>query len=175
MIPLPKARVLKLTDPTSKSAITHFVELPIVIGLHTEKVYCYVAPRLAYPLILGLPWLGKHDVRPDVRGRSVIFRPETYPRECLPTRKPYSVFSNRTPKPARERTINGISCATVGIGEFCELIQEESTECLLFIPGDHREDSEDAQPHALGCVSARLAAVNPADYDQFMKQNITTD
>ena len=173
--PLPKARALELADPSSKSTITHFAEIPLVIGLHTEKVYCYVVPKLVYPLILGLPWLSKHDIRPNTRGRCVTFHPSSCPKECLPMREPCSVFSNKTVKPAKAVDIDGISCSTVGIGEFCELIQEDGAEAIAFLPTNHHETSEDTEPHALGLSSARLAAANPADYDKFMNADNSTD
>lgn len=71
--------------------------------------------------------------------------------------------------------INGIECCTVGIGEFCDLIQEKGAETLLFLPVNHQEDSEDNEPHSLECSSARIAVINPADYDKFMNQDHTTD
>ena len=171
---LPKPKALELAVESSKSAITHIATFPIVIGMHTEQVTCYVAPKLSYPIILGISWMTRHNVRPDWRTRSVVFSPEVCGAECLPCREPCTVFSQRTPVP-KEVFIDGVSCKTVGLTEFCELIQETESEAVVFLPKDTREECEDQEPHSLNCSSLRSAAINPADFDKFMKGKDKSD
>ena len=171
---LPTAKALELAVESSKSYITHVATIPIVIGMHTEQITCYVAPRLSYPLILGIPWMTRHDIRPDLRTRSVTFSPEVCGPKCLPCREHNIVYSQKSPV-SKEVVINGISCQTVGITEFCDIIQEGDGEAIVFMPTGTNEDCEDQEPHCLNCSSASAAAINPVDYERFMKGKAPTD
>jgi hypothetical protein len=48
--------------PISSGDITEYVHIDCTIGDHHEKLVAYVASIGHYPLILGIPWLKKHDV-----------------------------------------------------------------------------------------------------------------
>jgi hypothetical protein len=46
----------------SSSDITEYIHIDCTIGNHHEKLIPYVASIGHYPLILGIPWLKKHDM-----------------------------------------------------------------------------------------------------------------
>jgi hypothetical protein len=48
--------------PISSSDITEYIHIDCTIGNHHEKLVAYVASISYYPLVLGIPWLKKHDV-----------------------------------------------------------------------------------------------------------------
>lgn len=56
---LPRPRALEIADGR-KGFLAHFVELDLTVDDHKELLTCYMAPKLNYPLILGLPWLSRH-------------------------------------------------------------------------------------------------------------------
>ena len=42
--------------------ITHVAETTMVLGNHVEKLFLYITGLNQYPIILGLPWLRRHEV-----------------------------------------------------------------------------------------------------------------
>ena len=41
--------------------VTSFTRLPLSIHRHTENLFAHVLPSCKYDLVLGLPWLEKHN------------------------------------------------------------------------------------------------------------------
>ena len=55
-------RPLRLADGKVGAEITHMARVNIDIDGRQEIIWGYVMPRLAYPIILGKPWMEKTDV-----------------------------------------------------------------------------------------------------------------
>jgi hypothetical protein len=58
----PKTIAVIDRQPISSSNITEYIHIDCTIGDHHEKRIAYVASIGHYTLILGIPWLKKHDV-----------------------------------------------------------------------------------------------------------------
>lgn len=147
-------------------------ELELVIDRHYEKIHCYVVRRLNYPLILGIPWMKKHNIKPDFRDRSILFSPDSCGPRCLPCRLPCLVYGSQPKRVTHSAIIDGISISTVSIGEFCDdLAEDGASEAFVFWPKEQdKPESEDEEPHALNC-----SALNPEDFDKFMNRKSDTD
>jgi hypothetical protein len=50
-------------QPISSGDIMEYVHINCTISDHYEQLIAYVASIGHYPLILGIPWLKKHDVK----------------------------------------------------------------------------------------------------------------
>jgi hypothetical protein len=48
--------------PISSGNIMEYVKIQYIIGDHYESLTAYLTSLGHYPLILGIPWLKKHDV-----------------------------------------------------------------------------------------------------------------
>jgi hypothetical protein len=61
---LKTAKTIEVNDgrPISSGDITKYIHIDCTIGNHHEKLTAYVASIGHYPLVLGIPWLKKHDV-----------------------------------------------------------------------------------------------------------------
>ena len=147
-------------------------KLELVIDRHYEKIHCYVVRRLNYPLILGIPWMKKHNIKPDFRDRSILFSPDSCGPQCLPCRLPCLVYGSQPKRVVHSAIIDGISISTVSIGEFCDdLVEDGASEAFVFWPkGQGKPESEDEGPHALNC-----SALNPEDFREFMNKKSDTD
>ena len=175
LLELDEPRKLTYAHQGKSSYLTHFVEVDFRLGQHHEKLRCYVASSLAYPVILGTPWLKKHHVLPDVLSGSVSFNPG-HCGSCLPTRSPCTVYSCAGayhPKPVE---VEGHLCSVASLSELCDDIMEDGTECYVLWPkGAPDGPDEDLEPHALGVSSLSCSAVNPEDLDKFLKGKPVTD
>jgi hypothetical protein len=80
--------------PISSGDITEHVHIECTIGDHHETLVAYMASLGRFPLLLGIPWLKKHDVSVNFAKMDIQF---TSPN-CLPHR------TTITP-----RTIKGIT------------------------------------------------------------------
>ncbi|KAL2444003.1 Transposon Tf2-6 polyprotein [Exophiala dermatitidis] len=69
--------------------------------------------------------------------------------------------------------IDGISIETLTLPDFCQLIQQDVESATVFWPADTAANCEDMIPHALHSLTC--CAVNPSDFEKFMKGKTTTN
>jgi hypothetical protein len=86
----------------------------MVIGKHYKRICCYVAPKLNYPIILGIPWMKRHHVKPDFCDYSVTFTPDICAL-CLPCKIPCTVLGTQPKRATHSTIVDGISISTVFI------------------------------------------------------------
>ncbi|KAI1004432.1 hypothetical protein K3495_g3779 [Podosphaera aphanis] len=85
LTPLPKPRNVIFADGITKQPVTHYFVAPLHIGYHTELSFFYVtklSPET--PLILGLPWLQKHNPRVNWEKMAMQFNSKYCKSHCLP-------------------------------------------------------------------------------------------
>jgi predicted aspartyl protease len=59
-----RPRTMTGYDNTTESVVDEVAAIRIDIDGHVEEVaYFYIVPKLAYDMILGLPWIKRNDVR----------------------------------------------------------------------------------------------------------------
>jgi hypothetical protein len=99
--------------PISSADITTYVYLDCTISDHHEKLITYVVSIGHYPLILGIPWLKKHDISINFPKMDIQF---PLPN-CL------AHWSKITPTPIKEITIpqNNKIC-TISTTSFCQIV-----------------------------------------------------
>src|SRR5690606_42118318 len=70
---LKKNRVIEVIDgrPIESGTITHLARMTMEINGHLEEVPMFVTQLGHYPVVLGLPWLRRHDVSISVAGNSL--------------------------------------------------------------------------------------------------------
>jgi len=76
---------LRLADGVPSSFVTHYFVSRMTIGYHTELTLFYItnlSPRT--PIILGLPWLRKHNPVLDFLNLRVVFNSPHCSHYCLP-------------------------------------------------------------------------------------------
>jgi predicted aspartyl protease len=75
MYSLKVPRALSVIDgrEISSGDITHLVKLPMKIGKHREEISAFVTSLGQYPLVLGIPWLQKHNVKINFKENELIF------------------------------------------------------------------------------------------------------
>jgi hypothetical protein len=64
LLQLRNPRRLEMVDELQSAAgrITHLVRLPIDIQGHREELSCLMTQPSQHPIVLGIPWLQRHDV-----------------------------------------------------------------------------------------------------------------
>lgn len=71
-----------------EETITSEIEVPLLIDQHLETVTCQVMKLSGYTIILGKPWLGRHDPSIKWSKNVVSFTSPFCQANCLPTRPP---------------------------------------------------------------------------------------
>ena len=94
--PLPKPRTLRSYDGKI-STTTHLVKIKMSLanGAHQEDIPMFVTSGLHYDVILGMPWLKKHQPKIEWDSESVTFNSETCQNHCLKSNNgfPITIFS----------------------------------------------------------------------------------
>ena len=82
---------LRLADGLPSGFITHYFTAIMTIGHHTEPMLFYVTKLSpSTPVILGMPWLKKHNPRPDFPALGLKFDSHYCAYNCLPWHIPDS-------------------------------------------------------------------------------------
>ncbi len=107
---LPKPRLVLLAYGKAASKITDYFVTKIAVGNHTETCVFFVTTLTAdNPIILGLPWLQRHNPTIDWRSMSITFQSPYCLRHCCtapctattvpcPTREPHDVIIPGEPR-----------------------------------------------------------------------------
>lgn len=103
MIRLYRPVKLRLADNKRVPNITHKVEITFSLGTHLTTVFAFVTDLGKYNIILGMPWLEKHDPLPSYKHRYLHFNSDHCTTHCIPNHRPTTVYSNQTPKEGRRR------------------------------------------------------------------------
>ena len=75
----------------SSRAITHTVQIFFILGAHTEVLQLFVTTLGQYPVVLGLPWLQKHDPRICFKHNTVTFDSEHCSEHCINTHQAMTI------------------------------------------------------------------------------------
>src|ERR1700712_3710412 len=85
MIKAKKPREIYLADGESSAMgpVTHMTKVPMDVSSHRELATCQVANLQNHEVILGMPWLRKHNPTIDWNYKKVTFNSERYTTWCL--------------------------------------------------------------------------------------------
>jgi len=128
LLPLEKPRRLEVIDGrlVSSGKITHYVKTLLKINDHLEEALLFVTKLGHYPIVLGIPWLCRHDVHIRFPNNTVTFNSPFCISTCNSGRKPVSIqgldfIPERSHPPPQEISL-------LGALAFLELQQEENLE-----------------------------------------------
>jgi hypothetical protein len=94
--------------PISSGDITEYVEVQCMIGDHHETLTTYLTSLGHYPLVLGIPWLKRHDVTINFAKNDIQF---SSPR-CLPHHAMVTPIPIKGLTPEQRNKICAISATT---------------------------------------------------------------
>jgi hypothetical protein len=88
---LKNPKTVKVIDgwPISLGDITEYVKIQYTIGDHHETLTTYLTSLGHYPLILGIPWLKKHNITINFTKNNIQF--------CLPSCLPHHTIVTPIP------------------------------------------------------------------------------
>jgi predicted aspartyl protease len=83
---LSQPRSLEVIDgrPVESGVITHLTKLPMNINGHKEEIPMFITQLGHYPIVLGLPWLRRHDVNVSFARNSLVFDSDFCLTHCCP-------------------------------------------------------------------------------------------
>jgi hypothetical protein len=125
---LKKPRRLEVIDgrPVSSGKITHYIKARLKINGHLEEALLYVTKLGHYPIVLGIPWLRRHDVSIRFPTNTVTFNSPYCISSCNSEKGPVSIqgldFIPERPHPPCQQM------SLLGASAFLELQQKENLE-----------------------------------------------
>src|SRR3954470_17373672 len=114
-----RPRQLEVVDgrPIASGRIKNYVEVAINISGHEETTRLYVTTLGHYPIVLGIPWLRRHNVRIDWQQHLLQFDSPYCLQNC--TQNPVTQYGITSSVPERPYI------AMMDVHEFVELADEE--------------------------------------------------
>ena len=91
--PLQHPRDLTVGDgrTVSSGAITHTVSIFFTLGTHVEALELFVTTLGQYPVVLGLPWLRKHDPHIRFKNNTITFDSQHCLDHCISTHQAMTI------------------------------------------------------------------------------------
>ncbi|THZ62800.1 hypothetical protein D6C85_09139 [Aureobasidium pullulans] len=184
-IELTKPRRLRLADGRIAKVITHVARVQLNIGHHREQIMCYVTDLGTRDIILGLPWIERHDASPDWTQRTITLNSDHCRTHCLEGGRTMLVPCANTHDVRPDGELD-ISEATAE--EFARLAHAGyETHALVYVPMNDDEPLDaccaDTNPDHIHRVIAgtsrdepepvNLMAISQDDMDKFLNKTYT--
>jgi hypothetical protein len=98
--PLPYPRPLRMFngEAPEDSIVTDVAWARLQIGRHHENTYFYLTRLPQTPIVLGIPWLRKHNPNIDWSLDLVTFKSSHCRSNCLEDRQPSKAYGNHSPQ-----------------------------------------------------------------------------
>ena len=98
LLPLQHPRDLTIVDGrfVLSGAITHIVQISLTFKTHIETFDLFVTTLGQYPVILGLPWLRKHDPRIRFKENTLTFDAKYCLDHCISTHQAVTIHGADT-------------------------------------------------------------------------------
>lgn len=183
MLPLAKPCRLRLADNKLAPDITHMARLQLTLGNHIEELWCLVTSLGAFNIILGMPWMERHDPHISFAERSLTLNSDYCMSNCLLHHQPSTIYSGPRKEPEKKFPKH-IDLAEISAYAFIRMSEREENQTYAMWPEDFErledEPADGAQDgdRAPG-FTTDVAAITPEDYEKFFqkmkKKPITPD
>jgi len=83
---LKEPRSLEVIDgrPVESGTITHLTKVSVNINGHKEELPMFITKLGHYPIVLGLPWMRRHDISISFAKNTIPFDPDFCLMHCCP-------------------------------------------------------------------------------------------
>ena len=92
------------------------------IGGHEENIQLFVTTLGHYPIVLGIPWLHRHDVKTDWKAHSITFNSSFCLEKCMDHHSPVTRSSITSAIPQRPTVL------ALNTIEFYNLAEDEDLQ-----------------------------------------------
>jgi len=180
--PSPTVMVMADGNQSPAGPITHHDITTICIAGHEEQVALDVA-SLSHPLIIGMPWLRKHNPHIDYHADTMTFRSDFCRQNCehydrtialYPTDQPNQELSHKPelshqPEPGPQpvpKTRKAPQVALIGAAAFAHVCNQPGTELFFLSMSELQEAQLAHQEVATTGTEVDLSAI-PPEYHEF--------
>ena len=117
---LKEPRGLEVIDgrPVVSGDITHITKVRFMVDKHVEELPMFVTKLGHYPIILGIPWLRRHDVRIGFASNTVTFDSPFCLQHCCPVPAKTEGISILIPKPVYRIVLTAGSTFTQAVSRY---------------------------------------------------------
>ncbi|KAH0611537.1 uncharacterized protein H6S33_010802 [Morchella sextelata] len=118
MTPLRKSRQVDVMDgrPIQSGEITHIVDVSLDIHGHREIASCFVTKLGHYPIVMGIPWMRRHDVTIRPKDNLLIFDSRNCCQHCSLSGTTVTVHGISIPPPEHHTVVvSAVEKSTVDV------------------------------------------------------------
>ena len=162
LFPLKTPRSLEVIDgrPIESGDITHMTRLRLDIDQHTEEIPMFVTKLGHYPIVIGIPWLKRHDVAIRFATNTVTFDSDFCLHHCVEaatTTKGISI-------PIPEHQPHWI--AMMAASTFCRQVKKHNL--YVFSATVHEIDQAINPEKPLNMEPDNITALVPPEYHHYL-------
>src|SRR5690606_20066798 len=106
--------------PIESGQVTHLAKSNLTINGHTEAIVIFVTKLGHYPIVLGIPWLRRHDVSIKWSTNTVTFDSDFCLRRCLESPAQIKGISTPLPHPPAQHI------AMIAGSTFCRMANHKN-------------------------------------------------
>ncbi|KAH0606111.1 uncharacterized protein H6S33_003772, partial [Morchella sextelata] len=118
MTPLRKSRQVDVMDgrPIQSGEITHIVNVLLDIHGHRETASCFVTKLGHYPIVMGIPWMRRHDVTIRPKENLLVFDSQSCCQHCSLSGTTVTVHGISIPLPEHHTVVaSAVEKSTVDV------------------------------------------------------------
>ena len=161
---LPNPRALEVIDgrPIESGLITHYVMTKLVINDHTENAIFFVTKLGHYPVVVGIPWMARHDVRISFKTNELTFDSAFCLRHCC--QKPVTVQGISPPQLLPNRI------AHIAGSTFCRTLYKNQKTLVAYSTTVYELDKalKEPTPEPEDLEDAKIRELVPEDYHSYL-------
>ena len=167
---------LELGDGKVHQIIDKAVIVPVRIGDHEEKLFCYLADIGNHTLIIGDGWLQEHNPHIDWVERTMTFSNRCVSKGCAPRSHSVSKFEStilekETTASAKNEAFENFDIQSLTPKRFMKLLRRSGHQTYCFYPREKLNKKLDRYEKKLLTASS-INAVTSDDHEKFMKDKV---
>ena len=165
---LKKPRTIEVIDgrTISSQKVTHLAHSTLKINSHKELASFFII-KLQYPLVLGIPWLQRHDVTLGFKKHTISFKSKFCKFNCSSNNRPIPCLPRETGK--THPLPPPISISAMDVQSFADLTRVENLQLYAgWLNPDGYLETKALQLHRLDTSPIETNKVVPEEYHEFL-------
>ena len=180
-VKLVKAIRLELADGSLADTITHIAKIEIMISDHKKQIWSLVTSLPNFDIILGMPWLEKHNPDINYADRVMSFNSDHCCANCNPFFEIVSITEpesrlrkkNLKKQPPNTKSVKNHDISHLSAYSFLKMTRRKNHEVVAMWP-EHFETlnkpAEQDRYLLTSTFTSKIAAITAEDYEKFFSK-----
>ena len=180
-VKLVKAIRLELADGSLADTITHIAKIEIMISDHKKQIWSLVTSLPNFDIILGMPWLEKHNPDINYADRVMSFNSDHCCANCNPFFEVVSITGpgsrlrkkNLKEQPSDIKSVKDHDISHLSAYSFLKMARRKDHEVVVMWPEHFEALNKSAEQDRYFLAStfiSKIAAITAEDYEKFFSK-----